>query len=263
MNLLGKSLHPLVQAGIVVASALIVLIGGLFRLDIESESWSFALNSIAAWGSLGLMVGAGGTALYAQTLSGKRPPLKSESNTVALLALMILGFFAILVSYRGYWIASANHRMSIDARQGEVWIEGAIGPSLPEKLEHVLGSRSGHRLVLKDNTGGDVIAAVMASMALRDAGIAQVRIEGDCASSCAFLAMLMPERYYGPQARLGFHDVRSIAGNRQIASPEREILRVALRQAGLSAPVVSRMLASNHIEWFTRAQLVELGVESE
>lgn len=257
----GKRLHPVVQAGIVCGGLLILLIGSLFRTQVESDALNYWLNGAAAWGSIGLTVAAGVTALYAQLLPQKRAWLKSESNTVALIALMILGFFSLIVAYRGYWIASTNHRMSVEVRGAELVVSGAIGPGLPGKFKEALSGGTVHRLVLKDNSGGDVIAAILSSMALRDAGVTQVRIEGRCASSCAFLALLVPERFYAPDAQIGFHDVRSISGNRDGAQPDRDILRVSLRQSGLTQDHVDLILSSDEIVWYSPQQLVGLGIE--
>jgi len=259
----AKTLHPVVRVGIALGGVLIILIGALFRVQIGSEDLNYVLNGAAAWGSMSLMIAAGGTLFYAQFLPGKKAALKSESNSVALITLMILGFFELAVAHRGFWVASANHRMDVDARSGEVRVEGAIGPSLPDKLRAAIATGAVHRLVLKDNDGGDVVAAILSSLILKDAGVTQVRIEGRCASSCAFLALMVPERFYGPGAQLGFHDIRSITGNREKAQPDREILRVSLRQAGLTAAQVDLILSSEEIVWFTRPQLVEQGLEPE
>lgn len=261
----ARTLHPVVRVGIACASVLILLIGTLFRMQVGPESMNFVLNGAAAWGSIGLMVGSGIAAIYAQFLPAPQKALpgslKSESNMVALIALMILGFFALVVAHRGYWVARANYRMTVEAQVGEVRVAGSIGPELPARLRQALASGTIHRLVLKDNDGGDVTAAIMSSLLLRDAGITQVRIEGRCASSCAFLALLLPERFYAPMAELGFHDVRNIVGKREAAEPARELLRVSMRQAGLTSRQIDLILSSDHIVWYTREQLVELGIE--
>jgi hypothetical protein len=180
---------------------------------------------------------------------------------VALIALMILGFFSLTVAHRGFWMASANHRMEISTQGGELLVSGAIGPNLPEKVRAALSSGTVHRLRLKNNDGGDVSAAMMTSLILRDAGITQVRVEGLCASSCAFLALLLPERFYAPHAKLGFHDVRSIVGKRDGAELTRELLRISMRQAGLTADQVDLILSTDEVVWYSREQLVELGME--
>lgn len=258
--LVGRSLHPVVRVWIALGAALIVLIGCLFRLKIEDSLWNYLLHTAAAWGSLGLMVGTAFTVIYARFLPKRRAPLKSESNTVSLVALMILGFFELLVSHRAYATARMDHRMTVSAAAGELVITGAIGPSLPAEVRERVSSGQIHRLVLKANQGGDVIAAVIVGYTLKEHAITQVRIEGDCASSCAFLALMMPERFFGPTARLGFHDVRSLTGNRQQVGPEREILRAALMGAGHREEQVERMLATDDIAWFTPQELLDQGM---
>lgn len=194
---------------------------------------------------------------YAATLivrPATRVWILSRANATQLLGVTGAGFVAIALLGPLNKLISAEYRMAFRVLPDELRIEGAVAPSLPDRLRALPADYRPARVVLANNDGGAVRGILDAVPYIREHGWKIVVIEGACASSCAYLAMLFEQRFMAPDARLGFHDIRQIDDKRVPDSPDRRRLTDSLVGMGYSAELVQQLLSSDELVWFDRQE---------
>lgn len=123
-------------------------------------------------------------------------------------------------------------------------LEGAVHPSVPLQ-----------RAVLS-NSGGSIQAAIETAEWLRGRGVRQAVVEGDCASACAMLALLMPERYLTPGAALGFHDLWGREANSDELQRDRAELLSRMRANGIDTGFIEPLMVGRQLQYPDRAELL-------
>lgn len=123
-------------------------------------------------------------------------------------------------------------------------LEGAVHPSVPLQ-----------RAVLS-NSGGSIQAAIETAEWLRGRGVRQAVVEGDCASACAMLALLMPERYLTPGAALGFHDLWGREVNSDQLQRDRADVLSRMRANSIDTALIERLMVGRELQYPDRAELL-------
>lgn len=257
-SLSKQPLHPLVKGMLWACYLLVPLVIVLREHPIESQDARNILSGIAAWGALAVSMGAA-VVLMASQVFKRWGALHNESSTLSLIGVMLVGFFMLVMAFSVHNAARMDQRMDASLVDGQLVIAGAIGGRLPEIVTVAANQKAVRSVLLKDNDGGDIIAAIMAAQILEEAGVTKVRVDGNCASSCAYLAMMLPDREFGPTARMGFHDVRSMIGSRNHVDIERAFLKTALMKQGHSSKLIDKWLSTDDVVWYTPEQLSEMG----
>lgn len=142
----------------------------------------------------------------------------------------------------------------------DVRITGGTGRSLPRRLSEGLGPELRPRRVFLANPGGDVQAGLAAAALLRERGVDTAIVDGDCASACAFMAALFPNRLLAEHGRLGYHDIRAFGASPSVALENRQTLVARLQAAGHATAVVDRMLGSRELVYPARDDLLRDGL---
>ena len=123
-------------------------------------------------------------------------------------------------------------------------LEGAVHPSVPLQ-----------RAVLS-NSGGSIQAAIETAEWLRGRGVRQAVVEGDCASACALLALLMPERYLTPGAALGFHDLWGRKRTSEELQRDRAEVLSRLEANGVDVAFIEPLMVGRELMYPDRSQLL-------
>ena len=85
-------------------------------------------------------------------------------------------------------------------------------------------------------------------------------IEGDCASACAILALLLPERYLASGAALGFHDLWGRnEGSAELRRDRTEVLR-QLEANGVDVAFIEPLMSRRELKYPDRSQLLSRGI---
>jgi len=224
-------------------------------------------SAIAHHGS-GIAVLLGATAMFLSwfyvfglVFTKHRLTVYTQPSSVNPL-LGLLGFAILAPTF----LAVLHKRIEADAlmmfsvNAGVVRVEGSVGGSLPRRLAELPPGLKLTRLDLVNNGGGLVQEMLVAEAELRRRGVSAVVIDGDCASSCAFMAMLFPQRLMSEGARLGFHDVRDASGTRSNAWKARKDVSDRLAAAGYSSELIADLLSSDRLRWRSRGQALAAGL---
>lgn len=138
-----------------------------------------------------------------------------------------------------------------------VFIGGAMPRNLAAQLESLVHPSVPLNRVILSNSGGSVEAAIETAAWLRERGVLRAVVEGDCASACAILALLMAERYLTPGAALGFHDL----WGRRASSPELQADRARifehLAANGIDTGFVRPLMSGRLLQYPPRPVLLE------
>lgn len=213
---------------------------------------AFDVSGVAVLTTFGLLALC---VCYCLTLFGwpaYRHIVTSGATMMPLVGL--LGGGMVLMMFLGAMHArvSAEWRMDFKATADVLRIDGAIAASLPEQIAALPADYRPQRVALGRNGGGLVKGMMGAATQLRERGIDTVVIDGNCASSCAFLAMTFPKRLMTKDARLGFHDIRAVGNDREAAHFDRTKLTRSLVQLGYSAELIHELLSTDEIVWYQR-----------
>jgi hypothetical protein len=139
---------------------------------------------------------------------------------------------------------------------GFVRIEGATDANLAEALESAVDPKQRLERVELVNDGGDVDGVIAAAGWLRGRGVRRAVVVGQCASACAYMALLFPERELAPMGLMGFHDVHSSSGNqRAMAAGRRRLLRL-FSANGISSSTAQALFSNQYLRWYTRRELL-------
>lgn len=84
----------------------------------------------------------------------------------------------------------------------------------------------------------------------------QAVIEGDCASGCDVLALLMQERYLTPGAALGFHDLWGRKADADELQRDRAEVLSQLDANGIDVGFIAPMMVGRDLRYPDRAQLL-------
>jgi len=141
-----------------------------------------------------------------------------------------------------------------------VAIHGAIASDLVSRLQQTLDSQLSVDTVELDNNGGNPLAAIAAAQWLRERGARRAVVTGRCASACAYMALLFPERYLQAGAALGFHRVISFTGNHDEAAQAQRRLRDVFIGQGLRPDVIDGLFASDALRWPSVTELLNQGL---
>ena len=238
---------------IVTVMLSIALVGYLTALDlsVRAEISSILLNLVAALFVACIVACALAVGLRVWHRSAAAIQMTNISfvaTGVCLIALLTLG--AATTRLR----LASNMRVQVGA--DFVFVGGTMGHDLSARLaESAHPSVAIDRIVLS-SSGGSVPAAIEAANWLKMRGVRRAVIEGDCASACALLALLMPERYLTPGAALGFHELwgRNAASS-ELRSDRAEVLSL-MRTIGIDTGFIEPLMVGRELQYPDRAELL-------
>lgn len=136
-----------------------------------------------------------------------------------------------------------------------VFISGAMPRNLPAQLEGAVHPSVPLKRVVLSNAGGSIQAALETAEWLRARGVRQAVVEGDCASACAVLALLIQERYLTPGAALGFHDLWGRKADSDELKRDRAEVRSRLDANGIDIAFIEPLMVGREMQYPDRAQL--------
>ena len=137
-----------------------------------------------------------------------------------------------------------------------VFIGGAMPRDLGAQLEAAVHPSVPLQRVVLSNAGGSIQAALETAEWLHDRGVRKAVVEGDCASACAVLALLMPERYLTPGAALGFHDLWGREANSDELQRDRAEVLSKMRANGIDTGFIEPLMVGRHLQYPDRAELL-------
>lgn len=238
---------------IVTAVLSIALVGYLTALDlsVRAELSSALLSVVAALFVCSLVACALSVALKAwrrNTVAIQLSNISLAATGVTLIAMLTLG--AATTRLR----LASNMRVQVGA--DFVFVGGTIGHDLEAQLDESAHPSVAIDRIVLSSSGGSVSAAIGAANWLKARGVRRAVIEGDCASACAFLALMLPERYLAPGAALGFHDISTptIMPSKGEATRSELIERIAGN--GISVDVMEALLSGRELRYPSRAELL-------
>jgi hypothetical protein len=236
-----------------------LLISAIAIIQSRSASTRFTISSTLSHCAFAITVACGlwGSYLFARWILY---PASRRKDT----AQIVRAFLAFLISALAFVIASASRQViwqhtgaRITVGSDYVRILGMIPNDLADQLDSTVEPDVPLRVVYLENEGGDVDAALRASRWLRQRGADTAVVTGRCASSCAFMALLMPHRYLSREGRLGFHDVHSISGGSEIEARAHRRVIDALIANGIARPTAEWLLASRELIWPSETVLMD------
>ncbi len=257
---LNENSFPRAIAALLAIGASLTLIGGY------TPGMPFRLSSQMMWGALLLtmfvMAAIAAYGLY-HTIADWRSTVRDTSTRRYLFYTASMAIALMLVPIQGavYNRVRSEADTSFVFKDGVLRIDGSIPDSLGQRVLDLPSDSRIERLQLGRNNGGYVRAALAAGTELRRRGVDTAVIDGRCASSCAYLAMLFPRRLMAPGGSMGFHDIRSITNkDRDAVGDERSDLVSALTRAGHPLPVVMAALSSDEVQFHPLPKLIADGV---
>jgi len=137
-----------------------------------------------------------------------------------------------------------------------VFIGGAIPRNLVAQLEGAVHPSVPLQRVVLSNAGGSIQAAIETAEWLRGRGVRQAVVEGDCASACAVLALLMQERYLTPGAALGFHDLWGRKADSDELQRDRAEVLSRLDANGIDVGFIEPLMVGRDMQYPERAELL-------
>ena len=141
-----------------------------------------------------------------------------------------------------------------------VFIGGAMPRTLVAQLEQAVHPSLPLQRVVLSNAGGSIQAALETAEWLRARGVRQAVIEGDCASACAVLALLMQERYLTPGAALGFHDLWGRNAHSDELQRDRAEVLKQLGANGIDVAFIEPLMRGRELQYPDRDILLSRGL---
>lgn len=141
-----------------------------------------------------------------------------------------------------------------------VFIGGAMPRDLIAQLERAAHPSVPLQRVVLSNSGGSIRAALETAEWLRMRGVRQAVVEGDCASACAVLALLMEERYLTPGAALGFHDLWGRKADSDELQRDRAEVFSQLNANAVDVAFVESLMFGRELQYPDRDHLLAHGV---
>lgn len=143
-----------------------------------------------------------------------------------------------------------------------VFIGGAMPRDLAERLEELVHPGLSLQSVVLSNSGGSIEAALETAAWLEQRGVRRAIVEGDCASACAVLALLLPERYLAPGAALGFHALWGRNRHSSELQADQALVLARFERNGIDAAFVETLLVGSDMNYPDRSQLLATGLIS-
>lgn len=134
---------------------------------------------------------------------------------------------------------------------------GDTAANLGELLQQLVDDSVPLNRVELDNGGGDVNGAIAAARWLRRRGVDRAVITGRCASACAYMALMFPQRYLAPGGSMGFHDITSLTGDKQAAAEGRATLIASIIANGVNEVIAQGLFATRELRWPSQQQLLQ------
>ena len=238
----------------VVACALIAATAGL--VSAQTADQRFSLCSILLRLSFGSLLFAGGILVLAGVLAviqGTRVP--RQVAQFGALAFGVLSV-AVIVLDRAVTHLRLEAGMVVQVGADFVFIGGAMADDLVSQLDRAVHPSVELNRVILSNNGGSIRAAIDTAAWLAHRGVRRAVVEGDCASACALLALLMPERYLTPGAALGFHDLWRPGARRSAVEATRIEVLERLRANGVDADAIDRLMRGRELYFPPRPELL-------
>lgn len=138
-----------------------------------------------------------------------------------------------------------------------VFIGGAMPRSLMAQLQAMVHPSVSLNRVILSNAGGSIPAALETAQWLKQRGVRRAVIEGDCASACAVLALLLPERYLTPGAALGFHDLWGRNAASEELRTDRDKVLSAMRANGVDTSFIEPLMVGRELRYPDRVELLD------
>lgn len=152
--------------------------------------------------------------------------------------------------------------MRIQVGADFVHIGGAMAPSLTDQLEAAVHPSVDLKRVVLSNDGGNVDQAVAAAAWFRRRNVKTAIIEGDCASACTIMALLMPERYLAQGASLGFHDLWGQRGREDVLAEAKADLFARFAANAIDLNAVADLFKGRQLIYPSRDYLLANGLIS-
>jgi len=144
----------------------------------------------------------------------------------------------------------------VTAGAGFVRITGTVAATLPEILQQTIDPTLPLDRVELDNQGGDVGGALRAAAWLKARGVKTAVVTGACASACAYMTLMFPNRFLAENASLGFHDVRSLVAEKKEEAEGRAELISVITENGISETVARSLFSTTELRWPSTPELL-------
>lgn len=184
----------------------------------------------------------------------RRPGARGSTVACAMTALCSL--IAVGGLGAGANVLRLEAALRLQVGPDFVFIGGAMPRDLMAKLEGAVHPSVTLQRVVLSNSGGSIQAALETAEWLRGRGVLQAVVEGDCASACAVLALLMKERYLTPGAALGFHDVWGRKADSDELQRDRAEVISQLKTNGIDVAFIEPLMVGRQMRYPDRAQLL-------
>lgn len=229
LGLLGITLAKSVEQRAVLTSLLLNLTAVAF------------IGAVAIAAVLAILV-------FARRTPGAKGYLAFASMLVMCVFLAMAGLGA------GATVLRLESGLRLQVGNDFVFVGGSIPRDLASRLEAVVHPSAPITRVILSSNGGSVQGAIDSAEWLKARGVTRAVIEGDCESACAFLALLLPERYLADGAALGFHDVWGEA-SRDLAATRTDLL-ARMDANRIDTAYLRPLMSSSQIQHPSRADLL-------
>lgn len=247
-----------------------VIIGSFaftYAIEFISRDWSAQLKAVN-WMHFTVFA-AFPVALAAALIFGVRVHVlkkktDADKQMLFMAAMATLAAYASMTTINGaYYRALFKGEQRITYGDGFVRLTGAIADDLAQQLEAHSDSSLRLGRVELEGPGGDPAGALAGGRWLRAHGVQRAVVTGDCASACAILALMFPERDIAPGGRLGFHSIISPSGDNLHATGVQRDVNTVLAENGIAGDLLARLFNSRDVVWYTRDELVSANIVAD